>query len=613
MTWFHPHFVTRRAETSRLVVGLLFGVLASWFFYIQVIGAEGYRLKSNDNRLRAVPLPAPRGLIVDRNGLVLADNVPGYSIALFPSDPDSLRPMLRNLDQVPGLDSARIETIVRRFHRFPHHPAVILRDAPFDLVSALEESRAEIPGLETQAEPKRRYPRGEIVAHVLGYVGEITEQEMESGEIRGARSGLVVGRDGLERQYDDELRGEDGLETYEVTALGQRVEKVDDQQGQKKPVQGDTLYTTLDFGLQAFIDSVFPPGFSGGVVAMDPRNGDVLALYSAPSYDPNLFVGGMDPDAWRALSQAEDQPLFNRAIEGRYAPASPFKLAVAAMALKRGLVTMDSHMEIPCEGGLRYGNRYFRCWNERGHGSLSLMEAIQYSCDVYFYQLGLAISLPNLLADGKEMGFLDRSGIDLPDESAPVFPDGTEYYDRRYGPRGWTSGVTLNMAIGQGENAQSVINMVSFYAKLASPDGAAPEPHLIREGNSERRSLGLTEDQLAELREALFLVVEEGTATGARVARVPIAGKTGTAQNPQGLPHGWFIGFAPRESPEIVVGALIEHAEHGSSVAPLVTRTNQKYLLGEAPSQALRLVLPSDSAPEPLPIVPDTGAMRNNR
>ncbi|MEJ2239905.1 MAG: penicillin-binding protein 2 [Gemmatimonadales bacterium] len=612
MTWFHPHFVRRRAEAGGLFVGLMFGVLASWFFYIQVIGRDHYVLQSNDNRLRVAPIPAPRGLILDRNGVVLADNVPGYSIAIFPPDPEALPAILRRLDHVPGLDSARIETIVRRFHRFPHEPAVILRDAPFDLVSALEESRATIPILDVQAEPKRRYPRGAVVAHALGYVGEITEEEMLSGKIRGARGGLVIGRDGLERQYDEQLRGTDGRKTYEVTALGHIVEVYEREQ-EDEPEQGDTLRTTLDIELQAFVDSVFPPGFSGGVVAMDPRNGDLLALYSAPSYDPNLFVGGMDPEAWRALSQAEDQPLFNRAIEGRYAPASPFKLAVAAMALKRDSVTVDSHMEIPCTGGLWYGNRYFKCWREDGHGNLSLMEAIQYSCDVYFYQLGLKLSLPNLLADGAEMGFLDRSGIDLPDESAPVFPAGTEYYDTRYGPRGWTSGVTLNMAIGQGENAQSLINMVSFYAKLANPDGAAPPPHLKAQGDFERRSLGLSEEQVAQLREALTLVVEGGTATGARVAGVSIAGKTGTAQNPQGAPHGWFIGFAPRENPEIVVGAIIEHAEHGSSVAPLVTRTIQKHLLGEAPSYPLRLVLPEDSAPEPLPIVPDTGAVSSNR
>jgi penicillin-binding protein 2 len=265
MTWFHPHNVTRRADAGRLVVALLFGVLLVGFFRIQVIGRYDYKLQSDGNRLRPVPLPAPRGLIVDRNGVVLADNVP----------------TLHGLTQVPGLDSARIEAIVRRFRRFPHEPAVVMRDAPFNLVSALEESRVTIPRLHIQAEPKRRYPRGEIVAHVLGYVGEITESELTSGQIRGARSGSIVGRDGLERQYDDQLRGTDGRRTFEVTALGRTVIEVREEAGLIDPTQGDTLHTTLDVELQTYIDSVFPPGFSGGVVAMDPRSGAVLAHGSA--------------------------------------------------------------------------------------------------------------------------------------------------------------------------------------------------------------------------------------------------------------------------------------------------------------------------------------------
>ncbi len=245
MTWFHPHNVTRRADAGRLVVALLFGVLLVGFFRIQVIGRYDYKLQSDGNRLRPVPLPAPRGLIVDRNGVVLADNVPGYSIAILATDSDSLRATLHGLTQVPGLDSARIEAIVRRFRRFPHEPAVVMRDAPFNLVSALEESRVTIPRLHIQAEPKRRYPRGEIVAHVLGYVGEITESELTSGQIRGARSGSIVGRDGLERQYDDQLRGTDGRRTFEVTALGRTVIEVPDEEGRQTLQQGDTLRTTL--------------------------------------------------------------------------------------------------------------------------------------------------------------------------------------------------------------------------------------------------------------------------------------------------------------------------------------------------------------------------------
>lgn len=613
MTWFHPHDVTRRAKVGRIATVAVFAVLLAAFFRLQVLGANRFETESRENRMRALPLRAPRGLIVDRNGKVLAENVPGYSVGALAADPELLRGTLEKIAAVAGIDSAQVETVLRRYRRSPHQPAVVLRDAPFEIVSALEESRVAIPGLVIETEPKRRYPYGAAAAHVVGYVGEISEEELASDRIRGARVGTLIGRDGLEREYDEALRGEDGWRFIEVDALGRTVRELGDA-SRLFPEQGDTIHTSLDMDLQEFVADAFPLGRRGAVVAVDPRSGEVLALYSAPSFDPNLFVGGMEPEVWRKLSQEEDQPLFNRAVEGRYPPASPWKLAVAVSALRRGIVSMDTRMETPCTGGILYGNRYFRCWYAPGHGDLTLREAIQYSCDVYFYQLGIHLSLEGLLRDGTELGFAEPSGIDLPGEQVPLFPTSTEYYDRRYGARGWTSGVTLNLAIGQGENTQTVINMVRFYAMLANEHGDAPVPHLVTARATDTRSLGLTTDQLEELRNALYLVVEEGTAAGARVAELRIAGKTGTAQNPHGPDHGWFIGFAPVESPEIVVGAIVEFAEHGSNVAPLVTRIIRRHLLGaESATERMRLVLPSDSAPGPVPILPDSSATRRSR
>jgi penicillin-binding protein 2 len=345
-------------------------------------------------------------------------------------------------------------------------------------------------------------------------------------------------------------------------------------------------------------------------MVMDPTNGEVLALYSSPSYDPNAFIGGVDPELWSKLSQAADFPLMDRATQGRYPPASPWKLVVAAMAMKRGLVDLNSRMPIPCRGGLQYYNRYFRCWNPEGHGDLTLAQAIQYSCDVYFYQLGLKLGLTNLLGDAVQLGLRDRSGIDLPNEIRPQIPASTEYYSQRYGPRGWTSAVTLNLAIGQGENSQTLSNMVSFYAMLANPDGQAPAPHLVATGSPETRSLGLTGDQLAGLRQALVEVVQHGTAAGARISDLRIGGKTGTAQNPHGAAHGWFVAFAPADTPRVVVGAVVEFAEHGTAVAPMVTRIIARYLLGPSipalTAADYQMVLPEDSAPAPVTILPDT-------
>ena len=273
------------------------------------------------------------------------------------------------------------------------------------------------------------------------------------------------------------------------------------------------------------------------------------------------------------------------------------------MALKRGIATFTTHMPEPCRGGLQVGNRYFRCWKPEGHGSLDLEGAIAKSCDVYFYQLGLRIGLDAILSDGVLMGFRERSGIDLENEIAPIYPSNAAYFDRKYGPRGWSKwGATLNFSIGQGENTQNVINMTRFYAALAS-GGEAPTPYIVRPRSDQVRDLGLTPEQLMGLRTALIAVVERGTAAASRSIDLSIAGKTGTAQNSHGKDHGWFIGFAPAENPTIVIGAIMEAAEHGSSVAPFVAKALSRYVLGPgSPPSPIDLQLPVDSAPRDEPV-----------
>jgi len=591
---------------------LLFGVLALAFFRVQVVAGGRYEVQSQENRLRPVALPAPRGLVTDRNGVVLAENVPGYSVALIAPSVEVFRGTLERLAPLVPLDSQRIEELERRYLRAPTELVVILRDASFEVVSALEEQRPWNPGLVIQSDPKRRYPFGDMMAHVVGYVGEVTEQELQESAYPGARLGSVVGREGLEQRYDGLLRGRDGQKFVEVDALGRSVREAQEVRT-LEPEPGVTIRTSIDLELQRYIRGSFPEGRRGAVVAMDPRSGEVIALYSSPSYDPNPFIGGYDPEQWRALAESEDFPLFNRATQARYAPASPWKLAIAAMALGRGIVEMESHMSMPCAGGMRYYNRYFRCWRAEGHGELSLFEAIQQSCDVYFYQLGLKLGLTNMLQDAGTLGLREQSGIDLPNEYRPLFPPSTEYYNERYGRSGWTNAVTLNLAIGQGENAQTLINMIRFYGTLASLDGNSPEPRLVPGERGTTRSLELSQSHRQGLRDALLAVVDSGTAAGARIANLRIAGKTGTAQNPQGPDHGWFIAFAPVDSPSVVVGSIIEFAEHGSSVARLVTAVIAHWLLGpDAVPEGTPvpwLEIPADSAPEPVPILPDTALL----
>jgi len=583
---FHPHLLDRRLGLARGVVWAVLGILILSFFRVQILGHGKYQLQSETNRLRPIPLPAPRGVIYDRNGRVLAENVPGYTVSLLPGPEANLRSTLARIASIANIDSAGIERALQRARRAPYQPALVLGDAPFTVVSALEERRVAIPGLLIQAEPKRFYPDTAVVAHLIGYVGEVTEAERASSRFAAVRLGGLVGKYGLE-----------------VSAKGQMVRDAE-AAANLNPVPGKDLHTTIDLDLQRFISRIFPGGKRGAVIALNPNTGEVLALYSAPGFDPNAFVGGISAPYWRSLNESAAHPLLDRAIQARYPPGSTWKLAVAAMALKRGIVGPRSKMPIPCRGGLQYGNRYFRCWNARGHGELTLTEAIAQSCDVYFYQLGIKLTVSSLLEDANAWGFRGRTGIDLPGELPSEFPTGPEYYDRIYGARRWTSAVALNLAIGQGENAQTLVQMVRLYQQLAS-DGNMRTPFVVRPAaggaaSAEHVSLDLSADQLATLRRAMIAVVEQGTARGSRLASLSIAGKTGTAQNPHGPNHGWFIGFAPADKPEIVVGAIVEFAREGPYVAPLVSRTIAHYLgIDDRSAAAMRVVLPSDSAPQP--------------
>jgi penicillin-binding protein 2 len=589
-----PHLLDARLRSARTVIWVASGVIAGTYFRTQIIDHSRYELQSRNNRLRPIIQPAPRGIITDRHGIVIAENVPGYTVALLPATDSLMRARLQHIAPILHLDAAAIERVLQRWRKAPYQSAVVMTDAPFDVVSTLEERRLTLPGVVIQTEPKRYYPDSAAVAHVIGMVGEVTEQDLAGPRGGPLRLGELVGKDGLERSYDDTLRGQDGERFVEVSALGYVVR--DGAAPDLLPVAGAKLRTTLDLDLQRYISRVFPPGMLGAVVALDPTTGGILALYSAPGYDPNAFVGGVSPDYWRELNLNDAHPLLNRAIQARYPPGSTWKLAVAAMALRRGVATMNTRMPIPCRGGLQYGDRFFHCWNPLGHGSLTLGQAIAQSCDVYFYQLGLKLGITSLLEDANDWGFRARTGVDLPGELQPQFPSGPEYFDRVYGPRHWSSGVALNLAIGQGENAQTLMNMVRLYQMLAS-DGKSRTPYLVRPASEPPYDLDLSPEQLASLRQAMINVVEQGTARGARLSELKIAGKTGTAQNSQGANHGWFIGFAPADNPQIVVGAVLEFGRHGTVAAPLVARVIAHYLGADTTLARYQFALPNDSTP----------------
>jgi penicillin-binding protein 2 len=613
---FDSYRVRERADVARLVLVGAFLLLSGAFFRTQIIQHDKFQLKAETNRLRPIALTPPRGAILDRRGRIIAENVPGYSVKLLASGKDSLLAVLARVGRYVPFDTSQTAEVLRRFAAARYQPVVVFGDATFETIARLEEHRAVLPGLVIQAEPKRLYPAGRAVAHLVGYVSEVAESDLTANRFPGAGLGSIVGKAGLEREYDDTLRGAEGVRYIEVNARG-RLVREEASTASLPPTPGKPISTTIDLDLQRFIDSIWPADIRGAMVAMTP-SGEVRALYSAPSYDPNAFVGGITNTLWRALNDDEARPLLNRAIQTRYPPASPFKLAIAAMALKRGLIGLDTHMPTPCRGGLRLGNRVFRCWKKEGHGSLDLVGAVAASCDVYFYQLGTRLGLTAIVEDGVLMGFRDRSGIDLENEVDPIFPATTAYFDRLYGPRHWSPpATTFNFSIGQGENTQTLINMMRFYEGLAG-DGNAASPYIVRPAASQPRSLGLTDTQLDGLRRALIAVVERGTAAASRHADLAVAGKTGTAQNPHGKDHGWFIGFAPAEKPELIVGGIMEFAEHGTTVAPYVIRTLRRYILGPDTAGTIKVkvlldesVSTQDTAPRPVELDPDSAAVKS--
>ncbi|MFL5563144.1 MAG: penicillin-binding protein 2 [Gemmatimonadaceae bacterium] len=582
---FHPNDVARRARTASFITAGVIALLVAAFFRTQVLDQARYALQSEENRLREVPLPAPRGIIYDRNGLIIAENVPGYSVSILAPSADSLRTSLQRLAGTISLSGDQIDIAVRRYHRAPNRPTVVLADAKFDVVSVLEEHRVEFPGLIIQAAPKRFYPDSSIVASIVGYTGEVTEEELKKPAFQGYKSGQQVGKGGLEKYYEPQLRGREGTRFVEVDARGRVVREAGARQD-IEPLGADPVQTNIDLKLQEFVAGIFGDSLQGGVVALDPSTGGVLALYSAPSFNPNRFVGGIPADYWKELTTDPRHPLYNKAIQGTYPPGSTWKLATAVLGLEAGQVSMKQHMPTPCTGGYQYFNRYFKCWDHRGHGSLDLQGAIEKSCDVYFYQLGLTLGLEKLIAGGVSLKFRDRTDIDLPSETRPLFPDAIRYYDERYGPRRWSRAVTLNLSIGQGENDQTVVNMARFYTALAT-DGRASQPMIVKGNPKRERIFSLSPDQMEGLRTAMAGVVAEGgTAAASRINGVILAGKTGSAQNAQDptRDHAWFVGFAPADNPKIVVAVMLEFGLHGSRAARIASAIVAAYLHQQATS-----------------------------
>ncbi len=565
-----------------MLIAAVLAIVGAAYFRTQILQNTNLVLRSQDNRLRAIPIPAARGTVYDRNGAVLAETVTGYRLLVQPMPPDSVRRRLSAIAPAVPVDSAGIQRIIGELEAAPGMPVEIADLLTFEQVAWIKEHRTALEGVTLQPHPVRSYPGGRAVAHLIGYVGQISKGELADSSWWNYRMGQAIGKSGIERAYESRLGGTPGEYYVEVDSQG-RVVGTLAEGASIPPVPGRDLRLTVDLDLQRFARSVFPEGTRGAVVALEPGTGEVLALYSHPAYDPNILANGVSVQRWDSLNGNPARPLLNRVTSGIYAPGSTWKVATALIGLESGVVTPEAEMPIPCTGGFRYAGRYSRCWKEDGHGSLNLAEAIAHSCNVYFYQLGIRLGLNQLAREGTRLGFGQPTGIDLPDESAGIFPENADAYEERFGHDPTPSEV-MRLAIGQGPNAQTPLRMAQFYSAIAN-DGTARAPHLRADVRTPvETDLQVGRERLDAVIAGLAAVVEEGgTAYLSSPERWRLYGKTGTAENSADpdRPHASFTGFAgtPDADPEIVVSVIVEFEEHGSSAAaPIAARVADYYL-----------------------------------
>jgi penicillin-binding protein 2 len=570
-------------RVAAVISGVVFVVLVVFLFKYQIIEGAQFEVESRKNYVIKVPLKAARGEIVDSDGVVLAGSRQSFSICAVPKTTLKNRDEIALLAKLLAVDE---EFIVGKLSKTAssYRPAVVLRDVDFATLSAVEEMSAHLSDILVVAEPVRSYPAGEWFCHILGYVGEVTQDEVKNNSTRYA-SGDLIGRSGVEKSYDDVLSGTEGYKLVRVSMDGDEVPIDYEDVPSVPPEPGKRVKLCAHSELQMLADSLLA-GRRGCAIVLGVKTGEVLALSSNPVFDPTLFATGISAADWRNIIEDADKPMLNRAIQCAYPPGSTYKIVTAGVGLEKRLV-LESTRYKPCPGSYRFGRRVFKCWKEEGHGSANLVRAITVSCDVYFYQLGERMDLEDFYSYGTLWDLPNLTHIDLPNEVKGLVPN-AEWYDRAYGKGKWTKGIMLNIVIGQGEVLTTPLSMLCFICGVAN-DGKYPVPHCVKSiGNDGDETemtpqlidMPLSDTTLGTLRKAMRNVVEgdEGTGRAARVEGVEVAGKTGTAQNPHGDDHAWFVCYAPCDDPEIGVCVMVENAGHGGSVAaPIAGRLLRHY------------------------------------
>ncbi|HEY6130181.1 MAG TPA: penicillin-binding protein 2 [Candidatus Acidoferrum sp.] len=574
---------TRLAVVSYIIVGMI-GLLLLGFWKLQVIDSDKYGQMAEQNRVRSIPIIAPRGRMLDRDGRVLVDNRPSFSVLLLRDDPKLVEQYLPAISDGLGISVDDLHDQLQSTRNLPKfQPIVIKPEASSADLDFIESHRSDIPVLEMLSVSRRRYLPDGFLGHATGYVGEASEQQIEASNGK-LRPGDVVGKSGLERQYNDILMGTDGMRRVIVNSVGKEV----DHLTQQDPIPGKQVQLTIDFDLQQVAEQSLGQR-PGAVVALDPRTGEVLAMVSRPTPDPNDFAVRIPKEEWRKLNEDPLHPLLNRAIQAQLAPGSVFKIVTATAMLEDH--TIPESFTTYCPGYGTFYGRQFKCWvyfSKKGatsHGATNLHDAILKSCDVFFYTVGMKLGIDRLSYYGDKLGIGHKTGIDLPSEEAGLMP--SEQWVERVFHRKWYAGETISVSTGQGAVTTTPLQLARLIGGIAS-GGVFRRPHMIKDAqNVVEEKFPLSDHTIEKVTDAMYGVVNEPGGTGGqlKLAGIEFSGKSGTAQvigyNKMNLVHkgsqfadnAWFVGYAPRRNPEICVAVLVqESGQHGGEAAGPVVR-----------------------------------------
>ncbi len=601
----------KRLQFAFIVVVAVFTLILFRLTYLQIIQGDRFRNLSESNRVRVRVVTAPRGVIYDAKGRILVDNRPAFDVKLVPEDVKNVGEAVERVGRLLGLSDQEIAARIADARGAPaFRPLLVKGDVSRDELALVETRKLDLPGVFVDVGQRRAYRYGRLAAHLLGYMGEISKAELERPEYKDYRQGEFIGKVGVERRYEVDLRGIHGQKHVEVDAAGREVTVLREISG----IPGKDLYLTIDLDLQLAAEEAMKDK-AGAVIALDPRTGDVLATVSAPTFDPDVFARGITSAEWTALTKDPRKPLNNKGIQGTYPPGSTWKVVMAAAGLETGTITPQTTIDDP--GYFIFGGRRFRNWKPGGHGAVALYDSLVQSCDTYYYWLGSRLDIDQIAETAVGMGFGRPTGIELNGERPGVVPSTAWKRERLKQP--WYPGETISVAIGQGATTVTPLQLVNAYAALAN-GGRLWTPQVVRQvvdldgrvvRERQRRLLGrtpTTPETRAAIMRGLVGVVEDkkGTAYGHRLKEIRMAGKTGTAQvgklysvkEEQSIPwflrdHAWFVAVSPDEEAEIAVVALVEHGGHGgTAAAPVVRQVIERYWELKRAQQTVRLETP---------------------